>query len=58
MDVHRWYLEVYADDYEWVELPNVVVMSQFDDVGFLGTKPYAASGNYLNRMSDYGGNCR
>lgn len=56
--VHRWYLEVYADAYEWVELPNVIGMSQFADGGFLGTKPYAASGNYINRMSDYCGNCR
>lgn len=38
--VHQWYLEVYADAYEWVELPNVVGMSQFADGGFLGTKPY------------------
>jgi deoxyribodipyrimidine photolyase-related protein len=56
--VHQWYLEVYADAYEWVELPNVVGMSQFADGGFLGTKPYAASGNYINRMSDYCGTCR
>ncbi len=55
--VHLWYLEVYADAYEWVELPNVVGMSQFADGGFLGTKPYAASGNYINRMSDYCGTC-
>lgn len=56
--VHQWYLEVYADAYEWVELPNVVGMSQFADGGFLGTKPYAASGNYINRMSDYCTGCR
>ncbi|WP_283193536.1 cryptochrome/photolyase family protein [Rhizobium sp. AN80A] len=56
--VHRWYLGVYADAYEWVELPNVVGMSQFADGGFLGTKPYAASGNYINRMSNYCGTCR
>lgn len=56
--VHRWYLEVYADAYEWVELPNVIGMSQFADGGFLGTKPYAAGGNYINRMSDYCGHCR
>jgi deoxyribodipyrimidine photolyase-related protein len=57
-DVQRWYLEVYADAYEWVELPNVIGMSQFADGGFLGTKPYAASGNYINRMSDYCSTCR
>lgn len=56
--VHQWYLEVYADAYEWVELPNVIGMSQFADGGFLGTKPYAASGNYINRMSDYCTSCR
>ncbi|WP_333674560.1 (6-4)DNA photolyase [Agrobacterium tumefaciens] len=56
--VHQWYLEVYADAYEWVELPNVIGMSQFADGGFLGTKPYAASGNYINRMSDYCSSCR
>lgn len=55
--VHQWYLEVYADAYEWVELPNVIGMSQFADGGFLGTKPYAASGNYINRMSDYCKTC-
>lgn len=55
--VHQWYLEVYADAYEWVELPNVIGMSQFADGGFLGTKPYAASGNYINRMSDYCTTC-
>jgi deoxyribodipyrimidine photolyase-related protein len=55
--IHQWYLEVYADAYEWVELPNVVGMSQFADGGYLGTKPYAASGNYINRMSDYCASC-
>jgi deoxyribodipyrimidine photolyase-related protein len=55
--VHHWYLEVYANAYEWVELPNVIGMSQFADGGFLGTKPCAASGKYINRMSDYCGNC-
>lgn len=56
--VHEWYLEVYADAYEWVELPNVIGMSQFADGGILGTKPYAASGAYIDRMSDYCGSCR
>lgn len=55
--VHEWYLEVYADAYEWVELPNVIGMSQFADGGVVGTKPYAASGNYINRMSDYCDGC-
>ncbi|WP_323796487.1 cryptochrome/photolyase family protein [Nisaea sp.] len=55
--VHEWYLAVYADAYEWVEMPNTVGMSQFADGGLLGSKPYAASGNYINKMSDYCGNC-
>jgi len=56
--VHEWYLAVYADAYEWVELPNTIGMSQFADGGLLGSKPYAASGNYINRMSDYCRSCR
>ncbi len=56
--VHEWYLAVYADAYEWVELPNTLGMSQFADGGLLGSKPYAASGNYINRMSDYCGSCQ
>lgn len=56
--VHEWYLAVYADAFEWVELPNTLGMSQFADGGLLGSKPYAASGNYINKMSDYCGNCR
>ena len=56
--VHHWYLEVYADAYEWVELPNVLGMSQFGDGGIIASKPYAASGNYINKMSDYCATCR
>ena len=56
--VHEWYLAVYADAYEWVELPNTLGMSQFADGGLLGSKPYAASGNYIKRMSDYCASCR
>ena len=51
--VHEWYLAVYADAYEWVELPNTLGMSQFGDGGMLGSKPYAASGNYIHKMSDH-----
>jgi deoxyribodipyrimidine photolyase-related protein len=58
VEIHEWYLEVYADAFEWVELPNVIGMSQFADGGLLGSKPYAAGGNYINRMSDYCGTCR
>ncbi|GLQ22036.1 cryptochrome/photolyase family protein [Algimonas porphyrae] len=56
--VHEWYLAVYADAFEWVELPNTLGMSQFGDGGLLGSKPYAASGSYINRMSDYCKDCR
>ena len=56
--VHLWYMEVYLDAYEWVTLPNTLGMSQFGDGGLVGTKPYAASGAYINRMSDYCGACR
>ncbi len=56
--VHEWYLEVYADAYEWVELPNTLGMSQFADGGLLGSKPYASSGAYIDRMSDYCRPCR
>ena len=52
-----WYLAVYADAYDWVELPNVLGMVMHADGGYLGSKPYAASGNYINRMSDYCKNC-
>jgi deoxyribodipyrimidine photolyase-related protein len=55
--LHEWYLSVYADAYEWVELPNTVGMSQFADGGLLASKPYAASGAYINRMSNYCGSC-
>ncbi len=56
--VHVWYLEVYLDAYEWVELPNTLGMSQFGDGGLLGSKPYVSSGAYINRMSDYCDHCR
>ena len=56
--VHEWYLEVYVDAYEWVELPNTLGMSQFGDGGLLGSKPYVSSGAYIDRMSDYCRHCR
>ncbi|MGI9521488.1 MAG: cryptochrome/photolyase family protein [Hyphomicrobiaceae bacterium] len=52
-EIHEWYLAVYADAYDWVELPNVIGMSQFADGGMLASKPYAASGNYIRKMSYY-----
>jgi deoxyribodipyrimidine photolyase-related protein len=57
-EVEEWYLLVYADAYEWVELPNVHGMVLFADGGILGSKPYAASGAYIDRMSDYCAGCR
>ncbi len=57
-EVHEWYLAVYADAYEWVELPNTIGMALHADGGLLGSKPYAASGNYINKMSDYCKSCR
>lgn len=56
-EVHRWYLAVYADAYEWVEAPNVIGMSQFADGGIVGSKPYVSSGAYVDRMSDYCKTC-
>ena len=55
--VADWYLEVYADAFEWVEAPNVVGMSQFADGGVIASKPYVSSGAYINRMSDYCKSC-
>lgn len=55
--VHEWYLAVYADAFEWVEAPNTIGMSQFADGGALASKPYAASGAYINRMSDHCKGC-
>lgn len=58
VQLHEWFLVVYADAYEWVELPNTLGMSQFGDGGLLGSKPYAASGAYIDRMSDHCRHCR
>ena len=57
-EVNEWYLLVYADAYEWVELPNVTGMILFADGGQLASKPYAASGAYINKMSNYCGSCK
>ena len=56
-EVHRWYLGVYVDAFEWVELPNTLGMSQFADGGLLATKPYVSSAAYIHRMSDYCKGC-
>jgi deoxyribodipyrimidine photolyase-related protein len=57
-DINDWYMTVFADAYEWVELPNTHGMATFADGGIVGSKPYAAAGAYINRMSDYCGGCR
>jgi deoxyribodipyrimidine photolyase-related protein len=56
-EVHAWYLSVYVDAVEWVELPNTLGMSQFADGGLMASKPYAASGKYIDRMSNYCKGC-
>ena len=55
--LHHWYLGVYIDAFEWVELPNTLGMSQFADGGMLATKPYVSSAAYIDRMSDYCKGC-
>ena len=56
--VHEWYLAVYVDAVEWVELPNTLGMSQYADGGYMGSKPYVASGRYIDRMSNLCKGCR
>ncbi|WP_285415909.1 cryptochrome/photolyase family protein [Pseudomonas sp. efr-133-TYG-5] len=53
----EWYLAIYMDAFDWVELPNTLGMVMHADGGYLGSKPYCASGQYINRMSDYCRDC-
>jgi deoxyribodipyrimidine photolyase-related protein len=55
--LHRWYLGIYIDAFEWVEAPNTLGMSQFADGGLLATKPYVSSAAYLARMGDHCADC-
>ena len=56
-EVDNWYLGIYIDAFEWVEITNTRGMSQFADGGIVGSKPYVSSAAYINKMSDYCGNC-
>ena len=57
-EVNEWFLIVYSDAFEWVEMPNVSGMVLFADGGIVASKPYAAGGNYIDKMSDYCKGCR
>lgn len=55
---HEWHMAMYLDAIDWVSLPNALGMSQYGDGGILGTKPYAATGKYIDRMSPYCKSCK
>ena len=57
-EMHQWYLAVYVDAVEWVELPNTMGMSQYSDGRVMASKPYVATGKYINRMSNYCQGCQ
>jgi deoxyribodipyrimidine photolyase-related protein len=58
LEFHQWHMAMYSDAIDWVSLPNTVGMSQFADGGIVGTKPYCATGAYIDRMSNYCKSCR
>ena len=54
---HEWHLAMYVDAIDWVSRPNALGMSQFGDGGLVGSKPYCATGSYINRMSNHCRGC-
>ena len=52
-EVHKWFMEMYVDAYDWVMVPNVYGMTQYADGGLMTTKPYCSGSNYILKMSDY-----
>ncbi|MCA9439037.1 MAG: cryptochrome/photolyase family protein, partial [Candidatus Omnitrophica bacterium] len=57
MKFHEWHMAMYLDAIDWVSLPNALGMSQYGDGGIVGSKPYCASANYINKMSNYCKHC-
>ncbi|MDJ0534186.1 MAG: cryptochrome/photolyase family protein [Xenococcaceae cyanobacterium MO_207.B15] len=57
-EIENWFHSAFIDAYDWVMQTNVLGMGQFADGGILASKPYAASANYINKMSDYCSNCK
>ena len=57
-EIENWFHSAFIDAYDWVMQTNVIGMGQFADGGVLASKPYAASANYINKMSDYCGDCK
>ena len=57
-EFHDWHMAMYVDAIDWVSLPNTLGVSQYGDGGIVGTKPYCSSGNYINKMNNFCGDCR